>query len=135
MNAKDQAAMDKFTAELKLALAIELKAALDPHVGVITTLQQDLHNLKTRTAAFVTRVNEHNKMYRAEITALRAQVEALTPKAKATTVARISPQAWDAAMAALKLQHPGKTFFAPSEVRGVAATLAAPANEDEEVSL
>jgi len=134
MTKAERAEMDTVLATLKTEFAAAMKAALEqelaPYIVAINGLEQ-------RSSNFAARVNAHNKAYRAEIAHLRDQVDALTPKAKAPPADRISPKAWDDAMAVLKTRHPGKTFFAPSEVRGVAATMAAtaPVAEDEDVTL
>ena len=113
MNAKDQATLDAAIAALKEGFATALKDALSEHVAVLTELQQ-------RSSNFAARVNASNKIMRGEITSLREQVEALTPKKPVPPVPRISAAAWDDAMSALKLAHPGKTFFAPGIVRATA---------------
>lgn len=106
MNAKD------------LALVAEMiSTATAPLIEHINAMEQ-------RTSNFAARVNASNKIYRAEIARLRDEVAALTPVKALPMMQRISPAEWDAAMVVLRKAHPGKSFFAPSEVRGCAKELA-----------
>lgn len=117
MNAKDTAAMNEVIAQLKTEFAAAMTEALAPLVSEVIELQQ-------RSSNFAARVNASNKIYRAEIARLRDEVAALTPVKALPMMQRISPAEWDAAMVVLRKAHPGKSFFAPSEVRGCAKELA-----------
>jgi mRNA-degrading endonuclease toxin of MazEF toxin-antitoxin module len=112
MNAKDQAAMDKFTASLKAEFEQALKDALAPFIITITELEQ-------RSSNFAARVNASNKILRGEITALRSQIEALKPKAKAAPVTRLNDAEFHAACKALEAED-GKSFHHHSLVRAKA---------------
>ncbi len=110
MNAKDQAAMDKAIAELKVAFDESLKAALLPHILAITELEQ-------RSSNYAARMNCDRKVLRARIAELEAQVAALTPKPATPLLPRLTEAEWRAATDALKLKHPGVTFFTPAVIR------------------
>ena len=76
------------------------------------------HNeLEQRTLNFAARTTANGKLYRAEITRLREQVEALTPKAAVQTTDRLARKDFDAALAELK-RLTGVGFHSPSAVRG-----------------
>lgn len=117
MNAKDQLAMDTLLATMKADFTATLKSVLQEHVDHIIALEQ-------RSSNFAARVSASNKIMRAEITALRAQVEALTPTKAVPSEPRISAAQWDAAVIVLKNANPGKTFFAPGLVRACAKEMA-----------
>lgn len=138
MTKAEQALLAQTIADLKTGFQTALDAALAPLVSEVIELQQ-------RSSNFAARVNASNKVYRGEIARLRDMVEALTP-VKVVAAQRTSPADWDWAMAQLRKQHPGKTFFAPGLVRATAEARAyqtevmvdydaAVAVEDEEVSL
>ena len=77
------------------------------------------HNeLEQRTLNFAARTTANGKLYRAEITRLREQVEALTPKAPVQTTDRLARKDFDAALAELK-RLTGVGFHSPSAVRGM----------------
>lgn len=143
MTKNEQAQLAQVIEQMKQEFATALKEQLQPLVLEINALQQ-------RSSNFAARVNAANKIYRTEIASLRDQVAALTPTPKVTKLAptnRIPRAEWDAAHAAMCLQHPGQKMFNPEDVRALAERLklappvieqAAPmveAPEEEDVTL
>ncbi len=110
MNAKDREMMDTAIAELKVAFDKALKDALLPHIVANTALEQ-------RSTNFAARVSANMKIMHDEIAYLREQVAALTPKPATPLLPRLSDAEWRAATDALKLKHPGVTFFTPAVIR------------------
>lgn len=77
------------------------------------------HNeLEQRTLNFAARTTANGNIYRAEITRLREEVAALTPKAAVQTTDRLARKDFDAALAELK-RLTGVGFHSPSAVRGM----------------
>lgn len=125
MNAQDRKDMAEFTAALKL----EFAAQLQPLVDKIIELDQ-------RSSNFAARVSSHNQCYRSEIQALREEVTQLKAgKVFVASAPRISTEAWDAAMAELRLRHPGQSYFTPAQVRSVAHSAQTVVVAEDEYSL
>ena len=112
MTKNEQAQLAQMIEQMKTEFATALREQLQPLVLEINALQQ-------RSSNFAARVNAANKVYRNEIASLRDQVAALTPAPKTKAPVR-SPRCtgadWNAAMAVLKLNHPGQTYFNRDDV-------------------
>lgn len=81
-------------------------------------LTEKYNALEQRCENFCARMTHNAKIYRAEITALREQIEALTPKAPVQTTDRLARKDFDAGLAELK-RLTGIGFHSPSAVRGM----------------
>lgn len=82
----------------------------------VAALTAKYNALEQRCTNFAARMQHVTKVYRAEISALREQVAALTPKAPVSD--RLSSKDFAAALAELK-RLTGVGFHSPSAVRGM----------------
>lgn len=101
-----------------MASVKELNVVVEALQAQVAALVAAHNELEQRTLNFAARTTANGKLYRAEITRLREQVEALTPKAPVQTTDRLARKDFDAALAELK-RLTGIGFHSPSAVRGM----------------